>query len=35
MQTAVVLCGLPFSVVLLLYMRGLYKALADEKPSSQ
>ncbi|MGC1549391.1 MAG: BCCT family transporter [Rhodanobacter sp.] len=35
MQTAVVLCGLPFSVVLLLYMRGLYKALADEKPPSR
>lgn len=31
MQTAVVLCGLPFSVVLLLYMRGLTKALAVER----
>jgi choline/glycine/proline betaine transport protein len=30
MQTAVVLCGLPFSVVLLLYMRGLIKALAED-----
>ncbi|GAB2566231.1 BCCT family transporter [Dyella jejuensis] len=30
MQTAVVLCGLPFSLVLLLYMRGLVKALANE-----
>lgn len=30
MQTAVVLCGLPFSVVLLLYMRGLTKALASD-----
>jgi choline/glycine/proline betaine transport protein len=32
MQIAVVLCGLPFSVVLLLYMVGLYKALKDEAP---
>lgn len=30
MQTAVVLCGLPFSIVLLLYMLGLRKALRDE-----
>lgn len=30
MQTAVVLCGLPFSAVLLLYMRGLTKALAED-----
>ncbi|HEX7816183.1 BCCT family transporter [Dyella sp.] len=30
MQTAVVLCGLPFSVVLLLYMRGLQKSLHQE-----
>ncbi|GLQ97029.1 BCCT family transporter [Dyella mobilis] len=30
MQTAVVLCGLPFSFVLLLYVRGLVKALAED-----
>jgi choline/glycine/proline betaine transport protein len=30
MQMAVVLCGLPFSVVLLLYMRGLLNALREE-----
>ncbi|QAU23263.1 BCCT family transporter [Dyella sp. M7H15-1] len=30
MQTAVVLCGLPFSIVLLLYIRGLTKSLAGE-----
>lgn len=30
MQTAVVLCGLPFSVVLLLYMQSLRKALAQD-----
>jgi choline/glycine/proline betaine transport protein len=30
MQTAVVLCGLPFSFVVLLYMRGLQKALHEE-----
>ncbi|SFR87435.1 choline/glycine/proline betaine transport protein [Dyella sp. OK004] len=32
MQTAVVLCGLPFSVVLLLYMQSLRKALALDHP---
>jgi choline/glycine/proline betaine transport protein len=30
MQTAVVLCGLPFSAVLLLYMHSLRKALAAD-----
>ncbi|RPE81630.1 BCCT family transporter [Vulcaniibacterium tengchongense] len=30
MQTAVVLCGLPFSVILLFYMLGLRKALASD-----
>ena len=30
MQTAVTLCGLPFSVVLILYMAGLLKALRTE-----
>jgi choline/glycine/proline betaine transport protein len=30
MQTAVVLCGLPFSFVVLLYMRGLQKSLHEE-----
>ena len=36
MQSAVVLCGLPFSVIILLYMFGLTKAinqdLADQAP---
>ena len=32
MQTAVVLCGLPFSVILLCYMVSLYKALARDNP---
>ncbi|VXC80448.1 hypothetical protein YERSI8AC_190159 [Enterobacterales bacterium 8AC] len=27
MQTAVVLCGLPFSIVIMLYMVNLYKEL--------
>lgn len=31
MQSAVVLCGLPFSVILLLYMFGLAKALKQEE----
>lgn len=32
MQTAVVLCGLPFSVVLLCYMASLYRSLARDNP---
>lgn len=32
MQTAVTLCGLPFSFVLILYMAGLVKALRTEPP---
>ncbi len=37
MQTAVVLCGLPFSVILLCYMASLYRALVRDnpEPSSQ
>ena len=30
MQSAVVLCGLPFSVIILLYMFGLAKALKQD-----
>ncbi len=33
MQTAVVLCGLPFSLVVLLYMAGLYRDLASRSES--
>jgi choline/glycine/proline betaine transport protein len=32
MQTAVVLCGLPFSVVLLCYMANLYTSLSRDNP---
>ena len=32
MQTAVVLCGLPFSVILLAYMASLYRSLARDNP---
>jgi choline/glycine/proline betaine transport protein len=31
MQSAVVLCGLPFSVIILLYMFGLAKALKQDQ----
>jgi choline/glycine/proline betaine transport protein len=35
MQTTVVLCGLPFSVVVLIYMYSFCKALADESTADQ
>jgi choline/glycine/proline betaine transport protein len=35
MQSAVVLCGLPFSVIILLYMFGLTKAINQDLASPQ